>query len=644
MNITIAAWTGGLAIPRHSRGLALTPGSSARHISIESAGGCTHTLEAIEREYTHIQWLLGGSPLDETALGYVYPQDLHITGGGLTNGDFAVVDFSDAPRDYSPDASLATAHEISTTTAGSVLSEHIPLWNLAEPLGLLALAVREYFPGSTIRDLTRDYADRCSEGNYETGSANHDGSTMAFGRLAYSVAHRTGIEPASFFPPITLHVHAEDPIFTERVLERLIDRAQAFATAFGRTVDCRTVFHDVRRHSSFPSTVHEPDAEETPVILYRIPLDTGILPDDCFPSVVSEAVTSPFSVESQAIREHKAVVVHRDPESGVIEARSFTPDRTLIDRRIQWGDYLRSAEAIDQLQRECLLADPDCLGTHATPTVMWESLATWGLSEDVRAGMTGMSELNDISADRETHTSSPTTTVWAVHPNVVSLMRDSVDRPLLTMEVDATAPLGSVIHDVCDVVDELGVNPAMDFPVEIVRAGTARSETPVAAQTRTATDSASSGGTSPGNPRRASHSAALPCLWPLALGVRSDAVTDQAIALAAVRLAFRECVPRGASWVGVKHSRVAESAAGHCITVAIAHRDDDAENPEHDALIEGVNDAVNRICSAHFPGSHIACHVVNADECIDIRQWITAIGYHPVFGLLPAYMQLERLG
>lgn len=111
-----------------------------------------------------------------------------------------------------------------------------------------------------------------------------------------------------------------------------------------------------------------------------------------------------------------------------------------------------------------------------------------------------------------------------------------------------------------------------------------------------------------------------------------------------MRLAFRECVPRGASWVGVKHSRVAESAAGHCITVAIAHRDDDAENPEHDALIEGVNDAVNRICSAHFPGSHIACHVVNADECIDIRQWITAIGYHPVFGLLPAYMQLERLG
>ena len=67
----IAAWTGGLAIPRHSRGLALKPGSSARHISIESAGGCARTLETIEREYTHIQWLLGGSPLDETALDYV---------------------------------------------------------------------------------------------------------------------------------------------------------------------------------------------------------------------------------------------------------------------------------------------------------------------------------------------------------------------------------------------------------------------------------------------------------------------------------------------------------------------------------------------------------------------------------------------
>ncbi|WP_337447438.1 hypothetical protein [Corynebacterium pseudokroppenstedtii] len=164
-----------LAIPRHSRGLAIKPGSSAQHILIESAGGCAHTLETIEREYTHIQWLLGGSPLDETALDYVYQQDLRITGGALPNDTFAVVDFSDALPEYSPEASLVVARQLSATTAGSVLLEHIPLWNLAEPLGLLVLAVREYFTGSTIRDLTRDYADRCSEGNYETGSANHDG-------------------------------------------------------------------------------------------------------------------------------------------------------------------------------------------------------------------------------------------------------------------------------------------------------------------------------------------------------------------------------------------------------------------------------------------------------------------------------------
>ena len=128
----------------------------------------------------------------------------------------------------------------------------------------------------------------------------------------------------------------------------------------------------------------------------------------------------------------------------------------------------------------------------------------------------------------------------------------------------------------------------MDFPVEIVRAETARSKTPVTSQTRTATESVSSRDISPGNPRRASHSDALPCLWPLALGARSDAVTDQAIALAAVRLALQDCAPHAVSWVGVKHSRVAGSAAEHCITVAIARRDDDTEKPEHDALIEGA--------------------------------------------------------
>lgn len=137
---------------------------------------------------------------------------------------------------------------------------------------------------------------------------------------------------------------------------------------------------------------------------------------------------------------------------------------------------------------------------------------------------------------------------------------------------------------------------------------------------------------------------AHPCLWPLALGARSDAVTDQAIALAAVRLAFRECVPRGVSWVDVKHSRVARSVAPHCITVATARRDDDVENPEHDADIQAVTSAVNQTCSAHFPDLHIVCEIVDGDECVDIRQWVTALGYHPVSGLLPAYMQLERLG
>jgi len=205
----IAAWTGGLAIPRHSRGLALKPGSSARHISIESAGGCARTLETIEREYTYIQWLLGGSPLDETALDYVYQQDLRITAGALMNRAFVAVDFGDAPRDYSLEASVAVAREVSTTAAGSALSGHIPAWNLAEPLGLLALVVRECFIGSTIQELTRAYGRRCSERNSETGRANHTDDAMAFGRLAYSIARHPDSKLASPVTPITLHVHAK---------------------------------------------------------------------------------------------------------------------------------------------------------------------------------------------------------------------------------------------------------------------------------------------------------------------------------------------------------------------------------------------------------------------------------------------------
>lgn len=172
------------------------------------------------------------------------------------NRAFAVVDFGDTPRDYSPEASVAVAREVSTTAAGSALSGHIPAWNLAEPLGLLALVVREYFTGSTIQELTRDYVHRWSEGSRQTGSGNHVGSPMAFGRLAYSIARHPDSKLASPVTPITLHVHAEDPIFTERVLERLINRAQAFATTFGSTVDCRAVFHNVRRHSSCDRGCH----------------------------------------------------------------------------------------------------------------------------------------------------------------------------------------------------------------------------------------------------------------------------------------------------------------------------------------------------------------------------------------------------
>lgn len=59
----VAAFTCGVAIPRRSSGLALVPGASPNQVTVYSDGGSAgslaQTLEAIEREYTHVQWLLG---------------------------------------------------------------------------------------------------------------------------------------------------------------------------------------------------------------------------------------------------------------------------------------------------------------------------------------------------------------------------------------------------------------------------------------------------------------------------------------------------------------------------------------------------------------------------------------------------------
>ena len=293
--IGIAAWTSGLAIPRNCQALAVLPGDSPGRILIQSAGGRAKAFEDIEREYTHIQWLLAGAPSDESVLDYVYHQQLCLTHYEHIDHDFAILDVSDSAcesknysfrdrrPDYSPKAALAAAQRLSNSAIGSALSEHIPAWNMAESLGLLALAVREYFTGAVVRELTRKYVKDLRSDSLNTQEV------LGCGRLAYSVAFKVNDDSATTAPVITLHVQDNDPLFTKSVLGHIVDRAQAFASACGSGVHCGSVFHNIIFHQTFPSTVHEPDAEETPIILYRIPLSTDLLPVQSLTQVLGDS-------------------------------------------------------------------------------------------------------------------------------------------------------------------------------------------------------------------------------------------------------------------------------------------------------------------------------------------------------------------
>lgn len=645
----VAAWTCGLAIPRNTLGVSLSPSGSPGHISIECAGGCANTLEVIEREYAHIQWLLAGSPRDEEALEYVYHQNLRVT-KDVTDRTFAVVDFSDSHsaqgpraarnRDYSPEAALAAARNLSETEVGAALPEHIPDWPLAEPLGLLALAIREYFSHAVLFKLAQEY------GKHLGSNPDQRPSSLAYGRLAYSVAPHPEQEqePTQSASPIsdtgiTLHVQARDPLFSETVIGKLIERAQDFATAFGSTVACRKIFHSVRVHSVFPSTIHEPDAEETPIILYRIPLCAELLPAGPLPALVSgDAAVGQWppgvAKHGASAREEKnapasragaspdaltraPMVLHRDPDSGVVEARRFTPGETLVDRSIQYGGYLTPAEIIAELQRERTTAEPEGLAAYATPAMIWQSLATWGLSRDAWAG----------AGER---------TVRALHPNCVSLVAESIDQPLVTIEVDAGAPFGNVIHDVCDVLDELGVESSTDFPIELVSSELSGHRTEVSAGSSAAQLFASARG----SVLEESDSAELPCLWPRALGARDHAVEDQALALAAVRQALHSRIPDGVSWVGVSYTQAGSPAQPGCIKVAVRY---EAPSVDRAGFVEALNSALDDICRAHFPGAQVKHEILEASQLASARDWVTAVGCHPECGYLPAYLQLERL-
>lgn len=645
----VAAWTCGLAIPRNTLGVSLSPSGSPGHISIECAGGCASTLEVIEREYAHIQWLLAGSPRDEEALEYVYHQNLRVT-KDVTDRTFAVVDFSDSHsgqgpraarnRDYTPEAALAAARDLSETEVGAALPEHIPDWPLAEPLGLLALAIREYFSHSVLFKLTQEY------GKDLGSNPDQRPSSLAYGRLAYSVGPHTEQEqePTPSASPIsdtgiTLHVQARDPLFSETVIGELIERAQDFATAFGSTVDCPKFFHSVRVQSVFPSTIHEPDAEETPVMLYRIPLCTELLPAGSLPAVFSgEAVVGqwqpsvaehgPSAREEENARASRVsaspdaltrapMVLHRDPDSGVVEASRFTPGQTLVDRSIQYGGYLTPAEIIAELQRECTTAEPKGLAAYATPAMIWHSLATWGLSRDAWVGLG----------------EGP---VRALHPNRAALVADSIDQPLVAIEVDAGAPPGSAIHDVCDVLDTLGVEPSTDFPIELVSSELSGHRTEVSAGSSAAQLFASD----TSSVLQESDSAELPCLWPRALGARDHAVGDQALALAAVRQALHGHIPDGVSWVGVSYAQAGSPAQSSCIKAAVRY---EAQSVDRAGFVEALSCALDDICRAHFPGAQVKHEILEASQLASARDWVTAVGCHPECGYLPAYLQLERL-
>lgn len=568
--IGIAAWTSGLAIPRNCQALAVLPGDSPGRILIQSAGGRSTTFEDIEREYTHIQWLLAGAPSDESVLDYVYHQQLCLTHYEDIEHDFAILDVSDSAcesknysfrdrrPDYSPKAALAAAQRLSNSAIGSALSEHIPVWSMAESLGLLALAVREYFTGAVVWELTRKYVKDLRSDSLSTQEV------LGCGRLAYSVAFKVNDDSATTAPAITLHVQDNDPLFTKSVLRHIVDRAQAFASACGSGVHCGSVFHNIVFHQAFPSTVHEPDAEETPIILYRIPLSTDLLPVQSLTQVLGDSAARTADDALREPRQRTSLSIRRLPDSGIIRVRSFIPGTSIVDRAIHRGGYLASSELVSKLQQEKAMADPDCLAAAVTPALLWESLSTWGLA----SGSTASS-----------------CSVLSVRANSISAVEGSIHQPLLTVEVDAQAPLGTVAHDVCDVLGDLGIDSFTDFPIELLW-----SDPPKEAGVSTSSPNAA--------PQQAT-SLELPVLWPRALGARSIAATNQALALAAVRRALRHCCTKGLSWIGVAHARTTSASGRHLIRVAVAF---ESEYADRVAVNRELSLAVNAVFAENSIG------------------------------------------
>ncbi|MGJ4100409.1 hypothetical protein ACN4D5_11035, partial [Corynebacterium macclintockiae] len=111
-------------------------------------------------------------------------------------------------------------------------------------------------------------------------------------------------------------------------------------------------------------------------------------------------------------------------------------------------------------------------------------------------------------------------------------------------------------------------------------------------------------------------------------------------ALAAVRRALRHCCTKGLSWIGVAHARKTSACGRHLIRVAVAFKSEYADKV---AVNQELTLAVNAVLAENSIGPHVTCEVIDANQITDVSTWVTAAGYHPVTGFLPAYIQLEHL-
>ena len=69
----------------------------------------------------------------------------------------------------------------------------------------------------------------------------------------------------------------------------------------------------------------------------------------------------------------------------------------------------------------------------------------------------------------------------------------------------------------------------------------------------------------------------------------------------------------------------------------------ESEYADKVAVNQELTLAVNAVFAENSIGPHVTCEAIDANQMTDVSTWVTAAGYHPVTGFLPAYIQLEHL-